>query len=141
MPDKLLLSDVAPILEATLVQIRQGFRKIRDDNVAIVQIPDKVDFNFTVIIRKDDLQRLEITSRDATTTTTTTGTSTETEQKSAATSITDETEQMVYTRVGGEIGGETGGETGGASGTQSGGSQDIGEEVETYVYEPFDTIP
>ena len=91
-------------------------------------MPKTLDFEYTVIIRKDDLQRLELTSRDATITTRTTGTTTETEIRDAAVSVTDETEAMQFTRAGGEGSGTTGGEGGTETTAQTENSSTTGGE-------------
>lgn len=148
---KLYSTDLPAAIEELIFRIRQGLRNTRDANVAIVQMPKTIHVEGEIIIRKDDLTRLELSSRDGTTTTTTAGTSSETKTESAAISVTDSTE----TTSGGEAGTDSGTDSGGASGSQggtegstesgtdsggssggqAGGSSDGGGESESYTYE------
>lgn len=126
--DKIYEADLPAAIEHIIWRTRQGLRKTFDDQVAQVQMPKEIEFEYTVIIRKDDLQRLELTSRDATITTRTTGTTVETEIRDAAVSVTDETEAMQFTRAGGEGSGTTGGEGGTETTAQTENSTTTGGE-------------
>ncbi len=99
-------------MEQVIYQVRKGLRKTFDDQVALLHMPKAIDFQFVVILRKDDLQRQELTSRDGTTTTATSGTSFETQQRTGAVSVTDEQEVMQFVRAGGENSATAGGEGG-----------------------------
>lgn len=133
--DKLRAEDIPAALGSIIQNVRIGLRKVREDNVALVQAPDKIDFDFTVILRKDDLVRSEVSARDPTTTTNVTDASTDvTTRGSNSDIVMDETESMSMTRTGGETGGETGVESGGQSGGQDVSHSDSGGEIEVYSY-------
>ncbi len=109
---KLYANDVPAALEQIIWNVRKGLRKTFDDQIALLHMPKSIDFQFTVILRKDDLQRQELTSRDGITTTATSGTTIETQQRTGAVSVTDEQEVMFSARNGIEASNTAGGEGG-----------------------------
>lgn len=136
MPDKVLLSDIAPQIEAIIQNVRDGLAKTYRDKVCLVKMPEKIDFDFSVIIRLNDITRPEVMTRDQVITTRLDGTETDIETRvPSANQITDETENMTWTRNGTENGGETGGESGTMSGGQGVSHANASSQIETYAYE------
>lgn len=148
---KVNLADVPAAIEQVLWRVRQGIRKTLDDKILQTQMPETIDFNFEVMIRKDDLTRVETSEHGPTTSTTVTGAQTSTSTRSGGGSTTDSTETSTTddssTTEGIENSGDTGTEhgvdvgeelsidTGQSSSSTGHTSVDTGGEIETYAYE------
>lgn len=147
---KILAEDIPSAIETILWRVRQGIRNARDHNIVQVLLPDTIDFNFEVMIRKDDLQRVETSERDPTTTTAVTGAQTSTSVRTGGGTTTDSTEESTTVDASETTGGDGGSDTteevsnevGQDSATDTGrsitegghSSLDQGGEVETYAY-------
>lgn len=89
---KMRLEDVPAAIEQVLWRCRQGLRLARDHQILQVLEPETIDLNFEVMVRKDDLERVETSERGPSTTTSVTGDSTSTSVRVGGGSTTDSTE-------------------------------------------------
>lgn len=89
---KVLAADLPDFIETVCWRIRQGVRQVRENNIIQALMPDTIDFSCEVMIRKDDLERIETSQRDPTTTTAVTGEQTSTSNRTGGGSVTDSTE-------------------------------------------------
>ena len=147
---KVNLEDIPSAIENVLWRCRQGLRNTRDHQFLQVLEPQTIDLDFEVIIRKDELSRIETSERDPTTTTAVTGEQVSTSVRtgggtttdSTETSDTDDTSLTTSSESSSDAGGESGNDFGGDFGTEQGTSatdsthstRDLGGEVEDYLY-------
>lgn len=124
---KMLLADVPSAIELICWRIRQGLRQTFDDQILQVIEPETIDLSFEVIIRKDDLERVETSERGPTTSTTETGDQVSSSVRSGGGSTTESTETSTTT----DASETTGGEISLGADEETGGEISLGADAET----------
>lgn len=123
---KMLLADVPNAIEQVCFRIRQGIFQTFDHKILQVIEPETIDLNFEVIIRKDDLVRVETSERGPSTSTTETGEQVSNSVRSGGGSETDSTETSTTT----DESTTTGGEISLGADVEIGGESSLGVDIE-----------